>query len=67
MLGRDAEVVVTPGNPAIPGSVPTPVEELVAAGEVAGADVASLEPPRSRQPGSITRLTRIALTGADTR
>lgn len=27
-LGRTAEVVVTPGNPGIPGSVPTPPEEL---------------------------------------
>ena len=28
VLGRSADVVVTPGNPGIPGSVPTPVEEL---------------------------------------
>jgi phosphoribosylamine--glycine ligase len=28
VLSRSAEVVVTPGNPGIPGSVPTPVEEL---------------------------------------
>ncbi|HRW37235.1 MAG: phosphoribosylamine--glycine ligase [Acidimicrobiales bacterium] len=34
VLGRHAEVVVTPGNPGIPGSVPTPVEELVEAGDV---------------------------------
>ena len=27
-LGRTAEVVVTPGNPGIPGSTPQPVEEL---------------------------------------
>jgi len=27
-LGRDDEVVVTPGNPGIPGSVPTPATEL---------------------------------------
>jgi phosphoribosylamine--glycine ligase len=32
VLGRTAEVVVTPGNPGIPGSTATPVEEL--AGEV---------------------------------
>ncbi|HYF47749.1 MAG TPA: phosphoribosylamine--glycine ligase [Acidimicrobiales bacterium] len=30
VLGRRHEVVVTPGNPAIPGSVPTPPEELEA-------------------------------------
>ena len=30
VLGRDAEVVVTPGNPGIPGSVATPPEELEA-------------------------------------
>ncbi len=29
-LGRTAEVVVTPGNPAIPGSVPTPPEAIEA-------------------------------------
>ena len=34
VLGRHAEVVVTPGNPLIPGSVATPVEELVEAGDV---------------------------------
>ncbi len=28
VLGRDAEVVVTPGNPGIPGSVSTPATEL---------------------------------------
>jgi phosphoribosylamine---glycine ligase len=28
VLGRDAEVVVTPGNPLIPGSVDTPATEL---------------------------------------
>jgi len=28
VLGRTAEVVVTPGNPGIPGSVTTPAEEL---------------------------------------
>ena len=33
-LGRTAEVVVTPGNPGIAGSVATPVEELAAAGDV---------------------------------
>lgn len=34
VLGRTAEVVVTPGNPGIPGSVDTPVEDLVADGSV---------------------------------
>jgi phosphoribosylamine--glycine ligase len=34
VLGRTAEVLVTPGNPGIPGSVPTPVDELVADGSV---------------------------------
>ncbi|MFV0317050.1 MAG: phosphoribosylamine--glycine ligase [Microthrixaceae bacterium] len=28
VLGRDAEVVVTPGNPGIEGSIPTPPEEV---------------------------------------
>ena len=28
VLGRSAEVVVTPGNPGIPGSVPTPATDL---------------------------------------
>ncbi len=30
VLGRHHDVVVTPGNPGIPGSVPTPPEELAA-------------------------------------
>jgi phosphoribosylamine--glycine ligase len=34
VLGRTAEVVVTPGNPLIPGSVDTKVEDLVADGSV---------------------------------
>lgn len=34
VLARHAQVVVTPGNPGIPGSVATPVEELVADGSV---------------------------------
>ena len=37
VLGRTAEVVVTPGNPGIPGSVATPVQELVADGSSAQA------------------------------
>ncbi|MBA3281647.1 MAG: phosphoribosylamine--glycine ligase [Acidimicrobiia bacterium] len=34
VLARTADVVVTPGNPGIPGSVATPAEELVADGSV---------------------------------
>ena len=34
VLGRTAEVIVTPGNPLIPGSVATEVEDLVADGSV---------------------------------
>jgi phosphoribosylamine--glycine ligase len=34
VLGRHHEVVVTPGNPAIPGSTSVPVEDLVADGSV---------------------------------
>ena len=34
VLGRHAEVIVTPGNPGIVGSVATPVQELVADGSV---------------------------------
>jgi phosphoribosylamine--glycine ligase len=34
VLGRTAEVVVTPGNPLIPGSVDAPVADLVADGSV---------------------------------
>ena len=34
VLGRSAEVLVTPGNPGIPGATPAPVEELVADGSV---------------------------------
>src|SRR5437899_9126426 len=30
VLARSADVVVTPGNPGIPGSVPTPPEEVEA-------------------------------------
>jgi phosphoribosylamine--glycine ligase len=30
VLSRDADVVVTPGNPGIPGSISTPAEEIVA-------------------------------------
>ena len=30
VLGRTAAVVVTPGNPGIPGSAPAPAEEIEA-------------------------------------
>ena len=39
VLGRTAEVVVTPGNPGIPGSVPTPPEDLDADLFVIGPEV----------------------------
>jgi phosphoribosylamine--glycine ligase len=39
VLGRGAEVVVTPGNPGIPGSVPTPPAEVEADLYVVGPEV----------------------------
>ena len=39
VLGRGAEVVVTPGNPGIPGSVDTPPEHVVADLYVVGPEV----------------------------
>jgi phosphoribosylamine---glycine ligase len=39
VLGRGAEVVVTPGNPGIPGSIDTPPEEVVADLYVVGPEV----------------------------
>lgn len=53
VLGRDAEVVVTPGNPGIPGSVDTPVEELVAAGDV---DLVVIGPEQPLVAGLADRL-----------
>ena len=38
VLGRDDEVIVTPGNPGIPGSVPEPPEEIEADLFVIGPD-----------------------------
>ena len=38
VLGRDAEVVVTPGNPGIPGSVATPPAEIDADLFVVGSE-----------------------------
>jgi phosphoribosylamine--glycine ligase len=43
VLGRTAEVVVTPGNPGIPGSVATPPEELEADLFVIGPEVPLVE------------------------
>lgn len=53
VLGRDAEVVVTPGNPGIPGSVPTSVEELVEAGDV---DLVVFGPEQPLVAGKADRL-----------
>jgi phosphoribosylamine---glycine ligase len=39
VLGRGAEVVVTPGNPGIPGSIDTPPEEVVADLYVVGPEI----------------------------
>lgn len=53
VLGRDAEVVVTPGNPGIPGSVATSVEELVEAGDV---DLVVFGPEQPLVAGKADRL-----------
>jgi phosphoribosylamine--glycine ligase len=53
VLGRHAEVVVTPGNPAIEGSVPTPVEELAADGSV---DLVVFGPEQPLVEGAADRL-----------
>ena len=47
VLARTAEVVVTPGNPGIPGSVPTPPEEI-------DADLFVIGPGRRSSMGSLT-------------
>ena len=39
VLGRSAEVVVTPGNPGIPGSIDTPPEQVDADLFVVGPEV----------------------------
>jgi phosphoribosylamine--glycine ligase len=66
VLGRTAEVVVTPGNPAIPGSVATPVEELVADGSV---DLVVFGPEQPLVAGEADRLradgVRVFGPGAD--
>jgi phosphoribosylamine--glycine ligase len=53
VLGRHATVVVTPGNPAIPGSVATPVEELIEAGDV---DLVVFGPEQPLVAGKADRL-----------
>ncbi|MCU1357466.1 MAG: purD [Acidimicrobiales bacterium] len=66
VLGRTAEVVVTPGNPAIPGSVATSVEELVADGSV---DLVVVGPEQPLVDGLADRLralgVRVFGPGAD--
>jgi len=53
VLGRSAEVVVTPGNPLIPGSVDTPVDDLVADGSV---DLVVFGPEQPLVAGKADRL-----------
>ncbi len=53
VLGRHAEVVVTPGNPGIAGSVDTPVEDLVADGSV---DLVVFGPEQPLVAGKADRL-----------
>ena len=66
VLGRTAEVVVTPGNPGIPGSVATPVEDLVADGSV---DLVVIGPEQPLVDGLADRLralgVRVFGPGAD--
>jgi phosphoribosylamine--glycine ligase len=66
VLARTAEVVVTPGNPLIPGSVDTPVEDLVADGSV---DLVVFGPEQPLVAGRADRLrakgVRVFGPGAD--
>lgn len=66
VLGRTAEVLVTPGNPGIAGSVATPVEELVADGSV---DLVVIGPEQPLVDGLADRLraagVRVFGPGAD--
>ena len=58
VLGRTAEVVVTPGNPAIPGSVATSVEKLVADGSV---DLVVVGPEQPLVDGLADRLRALGV------
>lgn len=66
VLGRTAEVVVTPGNPLIPGSVDTEVTDLVADGSV---DLVVIGPEQPLVAGLADRLradgVRVFGPGAD--
>ncbi|MGN6694124.1 MAG: phosphoribosylamine--glycine ligase [Aquihabitans sp.] len=66
VLGRTAEVVVTPGNPLIPGSVDTKVEDLVTDGSV---DLVVVGPEQPLVAGLADRLradgVRVFGPGAD--
>lgn len=66
VLGRSAEVVVTPGNPLIPGSVDADVEDLVADGSV---DLVVVGPEQPLVAGLADRLradgVRVFGPGAD--
>lgn len=53
VLGRSAEVVVTPGNPGIAGSVASPVEELAADGSL---DLVVIGPEQPLVDGLADRL-----------
>ena len=53
VLGRHHEVLVTPGNPGIPGSIATPVEQLVADGSV---DLVVIGPEQPLVAGVADRL-----------
>lgn len=55
VLARTADVVVTPGNPAIPGSTPAPVGELVADGSV---DLVVIGPEQPLVDGLADQLRR---------
>lgn len=66
VLGRHAEVVVTPGNAGVPGSVAAPVEELVSDGSV---DLVVIGPEQPLVDGVADRLrdmgVRVFGPGAD--
>ncbi|MEO6988995.1 MAG: phosphoribosylamine--glycine ligase [Aquihabitans sp.] len=53
VLGRHHTVIVTPGNPGIPGSTDTPAEELVTAGDV---DLVVIGPEQPLVDGLADRL-----------